>query len=340
MRVSIEPLSAVPGPLVKDLLRQYGFTPEVIEWKYFDAGFRPGRERGYAWVRKDRLEGMIGLIPYSLAGPTGDRPCAWTCDWFVGSAKQNPGIGVLLLKTAIEREGLLTTVGGNELTTQLVPRMAAHTDADGGFEFVLPLRVGGTSFFGRVQRKLPMAPVQAVGDVRLPRTDGRPVPGLTVTSEAGVSKGVLDLLAGLPRLEWAPAYDRAHLEWHLVRCPEVESASATASDGAAVRAASLFWRARADRRSWRMALWLRPGDADAARLVVDETARVIARERGQSVATIVGRRETETLQVLGAAGFRRTDRALPFYVLTTESPAPITGCGRMGFLDSDLGYRF
>lgn len=340
MRVSIEPLSAVPRPLVADLLRRYGFSPEVIDWKYFDVAFQPGRERGYAWVRKDRLEGMIGLIPYSVAGPTGLRSCAWTCDWFVTASKQNPGIGVLLLKTAMEREGLLTTVGGNELTSQLVPRMATHAEAEAGIELVLPLRVGGTSFFGRVQRKLPIAPVRAVGSVTLPRARTRSVPAIRVSTEEGVGKAVLQLLADLPLVECAPAYDGPHLEWHLVRCPEVQSGSATASDGEKVRAAAVFWHAKADSRSWRLVLWLRAGDADAAAVVLDETARVVARRGGQSMATIVARGESEAQQVLSAAGFRRTDRALPFYVLSAETPAPITGFSRLGFLDSDLGYRF
>ena len=64
MRASIEPLSAVPGPLLKDHLLRYGLKPDVIEWKYFDPAFKPGGERGYAWLRHDKVDGMIGLIPF------------------------------------------------------------------------------------------------------------------------------------------------------------------------------------------------------------------------------------------------------------------------------------
>lgn len=341
MRVSIEPLSAIPGPMVKDHLVRYGLTPEIIDWKYFDHAFNSGRERGYAWMRDGRVSGMIGLIPFTLAGPAGARDCAWTCDWFVESSVQNPGIGVLLLKGAIDRAERLVTLGGNEATSRLVPRLAVHTDPDAAIEVALPLTVGGTKLFGGLERRLPRAGLGKLGAVpMLRRRPGRKPSGLSVTSQQGIQHAVADLVAETSPEGWTAAYDMGHLQWQLVRCPAVESASASASDGLQVTAASIFWRPKNDRRQWRLALWTRSGADESGLAVLDESARQIQRDGGRSVSAVIGRRDAQTLRLAGAVGFRPTGRSFPFYVLAKDTKAPMTGLGRFGYLDSDLGYRF
>ena len=79
---------------------------------------------------------------------------------------------------------------------------------------------------------------------------------------------------------------------------------------------------------------------EAATAVLVETALLITSQHGQLVTTLAARRDADATGALRLAGFRPTERAVPFYALANQSPAPITTFSRLGFLDSDLGFRF
>ena len=339
MRVSVEPVSAVPAGLLKDHLQRF-LPASVIDWKYFDPAFRPRGERGYAWMRDGRVQGMIGLLPFQAAGPAGRVEASWTCDWFVEASVRNPGIGVLVLKEAIERAGLLLTLGGNEATSRLVPRLATHTVPGAGVEMSLSLTVGGTVSYGRVARRLPALTRLGLDRVRLARPAKAVVPaGLCLKSSPGIHPSVVALIEEGPATGWAGAYDAPYLEWQ-ERCPVIEVASTCALDGARARAAALFWRARDDARRWRLALWMREGEEPACAAVLHETTQQIERGNGQVVSAIVACEDAATRGVLARAGFGETDHRPPFYVLARASQTPITGFSQLAYTDSDLGYRF
>jgi hypothetical protein len=57
------------------------------------------------------------------------------------------------------------------------------------------------------------------------------------------------------------------------------------------------------------------------------------------VSALVAEVDTHTRQLLAQAGFQRTELAFPLYVLAA-APTPVTGLGRLSYLDSDLAYRF
>src|SRR6476620_8535866 len=116
MPPSVVPLSAVSADLLCEFLGRMGVSRAVAEWRYLDQGFNRGRNRGYAWVRHNQVQGMIGLIPFEIVGPGPARSVNWSSDWMVADSATNPGMGILLLRRAIEASTELFAFGGNENT--------------------------------------------------------------------------------------------------------------------------------------------------------------------------------------------------------------------------------
>ena len=339
MRASIEPVSAVPPSLLRELLLRYGLPPAIIDWKYFDKSWSPRGERGYVWTRDGRVQGMIGLIPFRVVGPGGPVDAAWTCDWYVEASVKNPGIGVLLFKEAIQRSGPLFTLGGNEATARMVPRLATHTVPEAAVVMSLPLRVGGTVSYERIERRLPLVSGLGLGELRVPRRRPKLSAPVPVTLQTGIASAVCDLIEAGGGAGWAPAYDREQLAWQFERCPAIECASVVAQNGKAASAAAICWRPRDDERQWRLALWARPDATQAAVSVVNGALREIERRRAHAVSTIVARADALGRDVFTGAGFWETDHVLPFYALGAAGPIQ-EGMERIGYADSDLGYRF
>jgi hypothetical protein len=338
MKVSIEPASAVPPHLLREHLLNYGLPAEIIEWKYFDRCQKEGREGASVWVKDGTVKGMIGMIPFALGRGSETIECAWTCDWFVADAAKHPGIGVLLLKAALEKAGLLLTLGGNEATGRLVPRMAKHVVRDAAVELSVSLRLGGTRTFRRLESRLPASLMRPFAQIQAGRrtvASGR----AAVESEAGVSPALMRALASATGDGdgWVPTYDFEHLQWMLGRCPAVESASVY-STGTAPPAAAVVWRPTAGRR-WRMALWQAPGAEVQAAAVIDESVRLIDQQGGHAVSTIAARTDVAALALLSAANFQEGELSLPLYVLSAGE-TPVHDVARLSHLDSDLAYRF
>jgi hypothetical protein len=92
MSSSIVPLEDISAHLIRDFLQQFGFDPPIIDWKYFDQAFNRGRDRGYVWLRRDRVAGMIGLIPFTIAAAAGRaREVHWSCDWMLADPSATLG---------------------------------------------------------------------------------------------------------------------------------------------------------------------------------------------------------------------------------------------------------
>ena len=339
MRATFQPISSVPEDLLTSHLLEYGLPAEIIEWKYFDRRFRPAGERGFVWVKDGRVRGVIGLIPYVLGDKTERHNCAWTCDWFVAVSDRNPGIGALLLKHAIEGQGLLTTLGGNEATSRMVPRMAAHTVPTAGFEWTLPLRLGGTRNFQRLANRMPGWALNWLKDTpvaRAPRI-GQSSPQTRV--EPGVCAAALGPILSASSMErWVPRYDVEYVDWQIGRCPAVESATVWDADTAAATGA-VIWRAVHGFR-WRIVLWTLAGSAAHAGAVLAEAVRQVRARGGHALSVLIAARDDAGQELFQTAGFRRSKLGVPLYVLgSRRGPGP-EGLTRLSYLDSDLAYRF
>ena len=124
---SIRPLSDVSRDSVERYLLSRGSRPDMIAWKYFDATFNRGRERGLVWVHRGEVRGFIGLIPFRLRTQDVLRDAVWTCDWSLEDPRRSPGMGIVLLRAAIAAAPVAISLGGNEMTRALLPRIAAQT---------------------------------------------------------------------------------------------------------------------------------------------------------------------------------------------------------------------
>src|SRR3954463_13364384 len=119
MAASVVPLSQLPAELLREFLGRVGMAGEVVDWRYLDDDFNRGRNRGFAWLRRDRVEGMIGLIPFEISGTGTVREANWSSDWILADPNSNPGMGILLLRRAIESSRALFALGGNQNTQRL-----------------------------------------------------------------------------------------------------------------------------------------------------------------------------------------------------------------------------
>ena len=333
MRISFEPISSIPAPLLIQHLLEYGLPAEIIEWKYFDKGFRPEGERGFVWLKEGRVRGIVGLIPYNLGCTTELRGGAWSCDWFVSG---NPGVGPLLLQYAAAQCGILTTTGGNEATKRMVPRIAARTVTHASTQWVRPLRVGGLRNFRRAANRLPgwsWGWLEGVGIKGVPYRAAA-----SARSEAGVSRHALEpVLARRPDEGWAPHYDLDYVDWQLGRCPAVEALTVSSLDPEAATGA-VTWRARSG-KEWRLVLWAH-ADRGAARAVLAEALRQADVAGGHLMSAIVAETDVRLQTLLAEAGFAPTDLVFPLYVLAGPTASPVDGLSQLGYLDSDLAYRF
>jgi len=336
MRASIQPVSAVPANLLFEHLRQYGLPAEIINWKYFDPGFRHSGERGWVWLKEDKVKGLIGLLPFTLASTAGRAACAWTCDWFVADAARNPGIGALLLKEAIEQEGLLVTLGGNEATARMVPRMAAHAVDAAAVGLTLPLRLGGLQAYRALAARAPGA-FGSLSKMPLRPRGGRPNVG--VRTEAGIAPPLAEVLESATRgAAWSPVYDFDYVRWQLERCPVLESFTVYV-DARSAPAAAVVWRPKRGAH-WRMAFWAIDTGAEHCGAVIDEAVNRVYALGAESLSALAGRGDTVSLGCLRAAGFRENALSLPLYVLARDRNTPIERVSGLGYADSDLGYRF
>jgi len=340
---TIVPLSEAPRTSVERYLAARGASPGMIAWKYFDARFNRGRNRALVWVQGGDVRGFIGLIPFGLRDRDGVRDATWTCDWSVDDARRSPGMGIVLLRAAIEASRCAMSLGGNELTRSLLPRIAAQTIADAGAVYVLPLRLGYLleKVDRRVKARVPAAPALA-------RTvlGSLPLPG-TRKADAGIDiqPGVVPLLehalARRPQPMPAPAYDLEYAQWQCGRCPEIESWTCLDARDAAASAAALVFRARCAPGHWRMVWWEPAAGGEAAGNQVLRAATALAHAQGaRSLSAIVSRADARAASRLRAEGFTLQRGGHPLYVNPSDRAAfvPFEQVGALSYLDTDLAH--
>jgi hypothetical protein len=335
-------MAEVPMELVRDFLigtgMGRGLRASEVHWKYYDAEFNHGRERGYAWLKDGRVQGFIGWIPAQVATPVGDRDMVWTCDWSVERPDTNPGIGILLLAKVQKKFGFVGGVGGSADTNSIIPRMRTRTIAGNAVQMRRPLRVA--LFLERIEGKVsafPKLSETAVGRVKLPR---RTVPGSRAVSfSKGVNVAAIAPLFDQPASKQCRVrYEARHLCW-LGRYPEADFETAYLGAGSG-SAGAILWRMRWAPNRWRMAIrW----DANGEELVEPLVAGVLGRLEGTSaniVSTIVSSHDQVNLEQLKRQGFIQSAERLPLYIPEYEGAGGCQdGFAGMSYLDTDLMFN-
>lgn len=336
MPASFQPLSALePDDLIEYLGRE-GHSPAIVRWKYFDQGFARGRERGYAWVKDGKIGGFIGLIPCRVKLATRTAEAAWTCDWSV----QDPsgrGMGILLIRQAQLSSEYLLQLGGNEASNKIVSRMAALTVNDAGIVFHLLLRAG--ALLRTARRRYPGLPADAIGFLnRVPLRRPRK-PSRVLRFAPGVWPELVATLEHSPPP--TPVYDLEYLRWQIERCPELVCESCGGAQDGTNSAGALLWREKKAKEFWRMALWVRPGSAGAARELIRGTARHVYEQGGFALSMVVSRLDTELIQTLKDLHFVAAGRRRPLHILTAKKNDPdVQELRGLSFVDTDYAYRF
>lgn len=332
--VYISELSGVDVASVRDYLAARGLDDEYIEWKYFDADFNAGRNRGYAAVRDGKLVGFIGLIPFSVSIAGHLIETAWTCDWSVDEAEANATAGLSLLKSAIRSCPQVFHIGGNAITHKIFSRLASHFDGEAVREYRLRLRL--SSQIDRVASRVPA--VGALRGIALGRVPLRPLRHRPGSRSLDVVPGVAHELAGAfaaQRRSTAlyPVYDAAYVQWQVGRCPALECYSCRSDGGAA----GLIWRSRAPSREWRMVLACPPEDAAGLPGVVRSLVRA-AYELGADVVKVraaAADAEAWLGGVLTPVGFHVSGR-LPYFAFDAEArPGVDATMSGLSYLDVD-----
>lgn len=332
--------------LVREYFVRRGYSTDLIEWKYFDARFNRSRERGYVWINEGRVKGFIGLIPFKLTEVSGTRKVVWTCDWHVEEAQLKPGVGVLLLRKAMASNPYLATLGGNEITRAIVPRLASKTVPDAAVAFHLPLRLAAA--LDRLQRLYPefgrMAAFRRMTRSPLTKMPLRPwlsrrsrdplkwVDGVSPSSAHLFSMGTAD---GAPE----PVYDREHLEWQLVRCPKVRSISCFLGAPEQPDAAGLLWSSVERPLYWRAAFKAFPDKADALELLVAAASREVHRRKGAALSVLCSLGDIPLQRALKRRGFVQERSKVPLSLLSWPD-SDIEPYAGLSYLDADLGYLF
>ena len=347
---SIVPLSEAPRELVEQYLtestryfRTHG--PAAIGWKYYDAAFNRGRDRGYVWLRDGRVRGFIGLVPATIARGDETRAFAWTCDWGLADPTASPGMGVRLLRQVLAGPGSVATCGGNHNTRSLVPRIAARTVEDAGQYFWRPLTTGAllhlaadrAPALGRVARS-PLGKLPIPWPLR--RGRARAIDGIDPALDALIDRlgGRSGAAAGTSDpARWFVRYDVAHLEWALARCPGLRCGTVRVDGDRGPVAAAVWWYPESSPvRHVRFALWREPGADDAARDVLGALVACARRAGGALISTVAEASDPALTSLFTRRTMLRRRAPLPLYLL---SPG-VDSLGGLNYLAADLAQRF
>jgi hypothetical protein len=338
MRSALMPMSEADPAAVRRYLLGRGIESEIINWKYFDAGFNADRERGVVWVRENQVAGFLGLIPFRVEKDGFRADCAWSCDWSV-EPSQGGGVGLLLVKRARELYDGIFNLGGNENTRRIFPRLADRTIPDAGISLVLPLRLG--SIVGRLpqgfirhllsrQEKLQQIPLRWV----------RTGMGTTVRIDPGLSPRVQSLADATPQRDWRPIYDAQFLDWQFGRCPAITCWSCWVSAESPLRTAGLVWRSRSSKKLWRFIFYGDTEDLEKMTILTAEIVSFAYQQGCMALLTIASRQQSELVRFLRQRGWLRRGR-LPLYVMRGRcGELPMDDFMALSYLDADLAYRF
>lgn len=339
MPVTIRPFSAIPSAAIRDYLIQQGEdSAAIVDWKYFDAEFNSGRERGFAYVENDKVSGALGLIPFTALINGNNLAAAWSCDWSCNVSVPGP-LGIMLIKQSLRTYPLIYSLGGSAQTRAIMPRLSQYTAEDAGLELHRPLRLGGAI------RALARAAHVRVPD-SLPLIDnfplsfsGRSSSNPPVHISADLRSALEPVVSQSPKGEPCPAYDALFIDWLLRRCPAISSRVCTVESGPDAGTAVLFWCPVADHRFWRIAI---VGDSTAQAPLVRALRavfRYIIKEGGWMASILVSRLDGDLISTLKRVGFIAGQHR-PLYVLNQLQTTAATELRRLSYLDTDYAYRF
>jgi hypothetical protein len=340
MRPSLLKLAEAPPPLVQDYLARQEIPPEISQWKYFDARFNRGRERGFVCMKDDKVCGFLGLIPFQARKDGRTLECAWSCDWSVDAAQATGGMGIMLVKKAKDAYDAVFNVGGNENTRRIFPRLSDRTVWDAGISLVLPLRLG--AILGKLaprflrpltqQKILRNFPLKWMRNIAV---DDR------VQIQEGVSLELAPLFEDSGQGEWCPLYDHEYVRWQLETCPAVSCWSCYIPSQPTPRAGAIIWRSATSTDFWRLAVWGVRQAENEAKLLIHRAIQFVHQQNGAALFAIASHLDQGLIAALAEQGFLRRRARLPFYGMRgREAKLTFDEFGVLSFLDADLPYRF
>jgi hypothetical protein len=338
MPASFQPLSALDPELLVEYLGREDFPADIVRWKYFNARFNRGRERGYAWVKDEKIGGFLGLIPFQVFINGRFADAVWTCDWSVQDQSAK-GVGILLLRQAQNRYEFLTQLGGNEATQKIVSRLSSKTVNDAGIVFHLPLRIG--SALRVVRRKQPNLPVDAIEIVnRIPIRWPRRLPSGAVHFEPGVSEKLGAFLEPERRGDFYARYDFEYLRWQITDSPHLVAETCFHADGSEPRAAALIWREKRP-DFWRLAVWSRTGAEKELEVVLSNVIRRVFENGGYILSLVASRMDQSVIDLVKGKGFIAAPRRRPLHIISSKRDGEVVPeMWPLSYLDTDYAYRF
>jgi hypothetical protein len=338
MPPSFQPLSALDPELLVEYLGREDFPADIVRWKYFDAQFNRGRERGYAWVKDGKIGGFLGLIPFEVVLNGRVADAAWTCDWSVQDQSAK-GVGILLMRQAQNRYEFLTQLGGNDATQRIVSRLSSMTANDAGVVYHLPLRVGAA--LRVVRRKKPKLPVDAIEVVnRIPVRWPRKVSAGAMRFEPGVSEKLASFLEPTRRSDFYARYDVPYLKWQITDSPHLKAETCFDAGGSEPGAAALIWREKQP-DFWRLAMWWRTGAEKEMDVVLSSAIRRVFESGGYILSFVVSRLDQAAIDLVRRKGFVAAPRRRPLHIIVSKKDGlPIPEMWPLSYLDTDYAYRF
>ena len=338
MAPSFQPLSALDPELLVEYLGREDFPADIVRWKYFNAEFNRGRERGYAWVKDGQIGGFLGLVPFQVVLRGRVAEAAWTCDWSVQDQSAR-GVGILLMRQAQNRYEFLTQLGGNDATQRIVSRLSSMTENDAGVVYHLPLRIGAA--LRVVRRKNPKVPADAIELInRIPVRWPRRISSGAVRFAPGVSKVLAEFLEPERRSDFYARYDFPYLKWQITDAPHITAETCVHAGNSEPRAAALIWRERKP-DFWRLAMWWRTGAEKEMDLVLSSVIRRVFESGGYILSIVVSRLDQPAIDLIKSKGFVAAPRHRPLHIIVSKKDAtPIPEMWPLSYLDTDYAYRF
>ena len=337
----------LPDELLRRYLLALGNDPQITDWKYFDHEFNRGRPRAHCYVRDGEIQGMAGLIPFTLGRGQERWPAHWMLDWSSIDPIGKPGIGVRVAKSinsSIEHGVIL---GGNDTSIPLLERLFAGRMDDATSEYRLLLRLD--PLLKSAQNRVPPLKLLArtpLKNLPLPRFRERRQRAWRLAEiESGVSETLQPLLDVCPGEGHYALYNLPFLQWQIGRCPILSSLTVTLNDRRGLRASALLWRPQDSVGSWRAAVWARPGSSGeyqhALESILLAATEQIYREGGALLSLVVSRGDTTLKAALQHLGFRQTRGHRALYAAhNAHSSQSIVELNGLNFLAADLSYRF
>jgi hypothetical protein len=247
---------------------------------------------------------------------------------------------MMLLKQALASYGRLYSLGGNENTRAILPRLSQTVVLDAGIELHKPLRMGGViRALGRAAHLRFSPPVPFIDEVPLQRIGRVASPSQALLSSA-LTSSIEPLLEASRKQDPQACYDFAYLNWQLMCCPVLMSGVCTVPGDSAPRAAVFFWHLANKPAFWRIALVSEPRASEELDLALTRVIQHVQSQRGWMISVVASRLETDLLQSLNKKGFIAAKRRRPLFIMDSDSKRAPGELKQLSYLDTDYAYRF